>query len=251
MKALITGASSGIGRDIARELSKKGYDLIIVARNVDALNQLKDELKTNVEVIAKDLSIVENCYELYKQVGGNIDILVNNAGYGTFGEFWNTDMDKELGMIDVNVKAVHVLTKLFLQDMEKRNSGHILNVSSIAGFTPGPLMATYYASKAYVLNLSRAIKVELKKKKSKVKISVLCPGPVSTNFNDVANVKFSIKPLSSEYVAKYAVDKMLKGKHIIIPGILTKIMRVLAKIMPTSIVMNVVYKNQTRKKDKS
>ena len=248
MKALVTGASSGIGRDIARELSKKGYDLVLVARNTESLMNLKGELKTNVDIITKDLSSKENCEELYNEVGGNIEILVNNAGFGKFGEFWNTELEKELNLIDVNIKAVHILTKLFLQDMVKRNEGHILNVASVAGFTPGPLMAAYYSSKAYVLNLSRAIKVELKKKESNVKISVLCPGPVRTNFNNIANVKFSIKPLSSEYVAKYTVDKLLKGKHIIIPGTLPKIMRILAKITPTNIVMNVVYKNQTRKK---
>lgn len=249
MKALITGASSGIGRDIARELSKNGYDLVIVARDTDALNKLKDELETNVEVITKDLSSIENCKELYKEVGNDIDILINNAGFGEFGEFWHTDLEKELDLIGVNIKAVHVLTKLFITDMVKRNSGHILNVASMAGFMPGPLMATYYSSKAYVLNLSRAIQKELKMKKSKVQLSVLCPGPVSTNFNNVANVKFSLKPLSSEYVAKYAVNKMLKGKEVIIPGTFTKLLKVLSKLSPTNLGMYFVYKNQTRKKE--
>lgn len=248
MRALITGASSGIGRDIARELSKRGYDLIIVARNVKALNELKDELKTDVKVIQKDLGKVENCKELYEEVKGQVDILINNAGFGDFGEFWDTDLDKELGMIDLNIKAVQVLTKLFLKDMMVKNSGHILNVASIAGFMPGPLMATYYSSKVYIVNLSRAIQKELKEKKSNVKLSVLCPGPVETNFNNVANVNISIKPLSSEYVAKYAVEKMLKNKKVIVPGKLTKVLRVLAKIAPTSVGMHFVYKNQTKKK---
>lgn len=247
MRALITGASSGIGRDIARELSERGYNLIIVARNVEALNKLKDELKTDVKVIPKDLSSVEKCKELYEEVQGQVDILINNAGFGDFGEFWNTDLDKELDMIDLNIKAVQVLTKLFLKDMIEKNSGYILNVASIAGFMPGPLMATYYSSKAYIVNLSRAIQKELKEKKSNVKLSVLCPGPVKTNFNNVANVKFSIKPLSSEYVAKYSVEKMLKNKKVIIPGTFTKILRVLAKISPTSVGMHFVYKNQKRK----
>lgn len=248
MKALVTGASSGIGRDIARELSEKGYDLVIVARNTEALNNLKDELKTNVEVITKDLSILENCKELHEKVGQDIDILINNAGFGDFGEFWNTNLEKELNLIDVNIRAMHILTKLFLQDMVKRKKGYILNVASIAGFMPGPLMATYYASKAYVLNLSRAIQMELKKKKSNVRLSVLCPGPVSTNFNNVANVKFSLKPLSSEYVAKYAVNELLKGKEVIIPGTFTKTLKILSKISPTNLGMRVVYKNQTRKR---
>ena len=248
MRALITGASSGIGRDIARELSKKGYDLIIVARNTEALNKLKEELKTDVRVISKDLSSVENCKELYEEVKGQVDILINNAGFGDFGEFWTTDIDKELGMIDINIKAVQILTKLFLKDMVEKNNGHILNVASIAGFMPGPLMATYYSSKAYILNLSRAIQKELKESKSNVKVSVLCPGPVKTNFNNIANVNFSIKAVSSEYVAKYAVEKMLKNKKVIIPGMTTKILRVLAKIAPTSVGMYFVYKNQKRKK---
>lgn len=247
MRALITGASSGIGRDIARELSKRGYDLIIVARNVEALNKLKAELKTDVKVIQKDLSSVEKCKELYEEVQGQVDILINNAGFGDFGDFWNTNLDKELGMIDLNIKAVQVLTKLFLKEMMEKNSGHILNVASIAGFMPGPLMATYYSSKAYIVNLSRALQKELKEKKSNVKLSVLCPGPVNTNFNNVANVKFSIKPLSSEYVAKYSIEKMLKNKKVIIPGIFTKILRVLSKIAPTSVGMYFVYKNQKRK----
>lgn len=247
MRALVTGASSGIGRDIARELSKKGYDLIIVARNTESLNKLKEELKTDVKVISKDLSSVENCKELYEEVKGQVDVLVNNAGFGDFGEFWTTDIDKELGMIDINIKAVQILTKLFLKDMFEKNNGHILNVASIAGFMPGPLMATYYSSKAYILNLSRAIQKELKESKSNVKVSVLCPGPVKTNFNNIANVNFSIKAVSSEYVARYAVEKMLKNKKVIIPGMTTKILRVLAKIAPTSVGMYFVYKNQKKK----
>lgn len=216
MKALVTGASSGIGRDISRELSKRGYDLVIVARNVDKLQELKKELKTNVEIISMDLSSEKNCKELYEKEK-DIDILVNNAGLGEFGRFTETDMEKELAIIRTNILALHILTKLYLKDMTKRNKGRILNVASIAGFMPGPLMATYYASKAYVVRLSEAIREELNKQNSNVKISLLCPGPVKTNFNNVANVKFEIHALTSEYVAKYAVDKMLKNKFYIIP----------------------------------
>ena len=141
MRALITGASSGIGKDMARYLSKLGYDLIIVARNNEQLEQLKKELETNVEVIAMDLSNKENCYKLHEQVQ-NIDILVNNAGFGEFGEFVETDLEKEISLIQTNITALHILTKLYLKDMVKENKGHILNVASIAGFMPGPLMAT-------------------------------------------------------------------------------------------------------------
>ena len=216
MKALITGASSGIGRDIATELAKRGYDLILVARNIEKLNQVKENILTNcnninIKIIQMDVSIPENCKNLYSQVNDDIDILINNAGFGVFGDFTKTDIDKEIQLINTNITAVHILTKLFLQDMEKKNKGHILNVASIAGFMPGPLMATYYSSKAYVVRLSEAIREELRRKNSNVKLSILCPGPVNTNFNNVADVNFKAKSLSSEYVAKYAINEMLKG----------------------------------------
>ena len=246
MRALITGASSGIGKDMAKYLSKLGYDLVIVARNNEQLEQLKKELETNVEVIAMDLSNKENCYKLHEQVQ-NIDILVNNAGFGEFGEFVETDLEKEISLIQTNITALHILTKLYLKDMVKENKGYILNVASIAGFMPGPLMATYYASKNYVVSLTRAIRKELKKKKSKVKLSLLCPGPVNTNFNNVANVKFKAKGMSSEYVAKYAIDKMLKNKFIIIPGLTIKLTKFLAKITPSNIIEEFCYHIQVAK----
>lgn len=247
MRALITGASSGIGRDMARYLSKLGYDLVIVARNKDELENLKKELQTNVTVMDMDLSQKENCYKLYEQAK-DIDILINNAGFGVFGNFVETDLEKEINLINTNITAVHILTKLYLKDMMKKNNGYILNVASIAGFMPGPLMATYYASKNYIVSLTRAINKELKKKKSNVKISLLCPGPVNTNFNNVANVKFKVRALSSEYVAKYAINNMLKGNLVIIPGILIKIAKILTKIFPTSIVEEVSYHMQVAKR---
>lgn len=247
MRALITGASSGIGRDIARELSKRGYDLIIVARNREKLEELKEDLTTKVEIIAMDLTIDENCKKLYEQAK-DIDILVNNAGLGEFGKFTETDLEKELTIIKTNITASHVLTKLYLQDMIKKDNGRILNVASIAGFMPGPLMATYYASKAYVVRLSEAIREELNKQNSKVKISLLCPGPVKTNFNNVANVKFEIKSLTSEYVAKYAVDKMLKNKFYIVPGFTIKLAKFFSKITPNVILAKCSYHMQKRKR---
>ena len=144
-KALITGASSGIGKDIAYELSKRGYDLVLVARSEDNLKKVKENINTNVEIIPMDISIEENCKRLHDMVQ-NVDILVNNAGFGVFGKFENTDLDREMALIDTNIKAVHILTKLFLKDMVKKDSGYILNVSSIAGHLPGPLMAAYYSS---------------------------------------------------------------------------------------------------------
>ncbi len=246
MRALITGASSGIGRDIARELSKRGYDLVIVARNKEKLEELKKDLTTKVEIIVMDLTIEENCKKLYEQAR-DIDILVNNAGLGEFGKFTETDLEKELTIIKTNIIALHVLTKLYLQDMTKRNSGRILNVASIAGFMPGPLMATYYSSKAYVVRLSEAIREELNKQNSKVKITLLCPGPVKTNFNNVANVKFEIESLTSEYVARYTVDKMLKNKFYIVPGFTIKLAKFFSKLTPTVVLAKCSYYMQKRK----
>lgn len=245
-KALITGASSGIGRDMAKELSARGYDIIIVARSKDKLEELKNELNTNVEVIPMDLSDKENCIELFNRVGF-VDLLINNAGFGIFGKFTQTDLDRELELINTNVVAVHVLTKLFLKEMIKRNTGYILNVSSIAGHLPGPLMDAYYASKSYIYILSTSINEELKKDKLNVKIGTLNPGPVRTNFNNVANVKFSLNSLSSDYVAKYTVDKILKGKVDITPGLDIKFLRFAAKVVPSNIMSKMVYKRQERK----
>ena len=254
MKALITGGSSGIGRDMARILAKLNYNLILVARNEDGLTKIKNELETennkiNITIYPMDLNIKENCYKLYENEK-NIDVLINNAGFGLFGEFAETDLEKEITMINTNITAVQILTKLYLKDMIKKDKGNILNVASIAGFMPGPLMATYYATKNYVVALTRAVRKELKKKKSNVKISLLCPGPVDTNFNKVANVKFKIPGLSSEKVDKYAIDKMQKNKFMILPGTLIKIGKAFSEITPDIIKEEVAYHAQKRKRPK-
>lgn len=223
-----------------------GYDLVIVARRKDLLEELKADLKTEVKIEVLDISNEENCIQLFEE-NRNIDILINNAGFGDFGAFDKTDLHKELSMIDTNVKATHILTKLYLTEMKKKNCGHILNVASIAGFMSGPLMATYYATKNYVVSLSKAINKELQKAGSKVHVSVLCPGPVNTNFNNVANVRFSLKGLSSEYVAKYAIDKMLKNKKVIIPGNMMKLIYLGNKISPSCISLEIAYHSQKRK----
>lgn len=246
MKALVTGASSGIGRDIAKELSKRGYDLILVARNVERLEEVKKQIQTKAEIVSMDISKEENCEKLFQDYK-DIDILVNNAGFGDCGHFEETSLDKDIQMIKTNIIAYHILTKLYLKEMIKNNNGKILNVASIAGFMPGPLMATYYSTKAYIVRLSEAIRTELKKQKSKVRISILCPGPVNTNFNKVADVEFAIKGLSSEYVAKYTVKKFLKGKFYIIPGLSIKFAKIGVKIAPTNLVSKVSYKMQRRK----
>lgn len=194
-----------------------------------------------------DLSLAENCVELYKQVG-DIDILINNAGFGTCGEFIETDLITELNMINTNVCAVHTLTKLFLQDMCKKNSGYILNVASIAGFMPGPHMATYHATKAYVLKLTQSIYEELRKRNSNVKTSALCPGPIKTPFLEKANVEFKTKVMTSTEVANYAIDKMFEGKYMILPGANNKMIRFLSKIVPDKTIGKIVYNMETKRK---
>ena len=249
-KAIVTGASSGIGKDIAIELANKNYDLVLVSRDIDKLKKVKEQINNvQVEIISKDLSIEQNCIDLFEQLKNEkIDILVNNAGFGLFGEFAEAPLEKELSMIKTNIIAMHILTKLFLQKMKRENAGYILNVASIAGFMPGPLMSAYYASKAYVVRLTQAIREELRKEKSNVKVGVLCPGPVDTNFNKVAGVSFSLPALSSKYVAKYTVNKILKNKFYIVPGIQIKAVRLFAKIIPDSIMAKMCYKNQAKKR---
>lgn len=247
MVALITGASSGLGKDFAIKLSKMGYDIVAVARSKEKLEKLKDEINTKLEIEVMDLSDIDNTYKLHKKYEGKIDLLINNAGFGECGNFKKTDLDKELNMIDLNIKSLHILTKLFLQDFIKKDKGQILNVASSAAFQPGPLMATYYATKSYVYNLTMAIYEELTQEQSNVKISVLCPGPVDTEFSKRANVKFKLKELSSDEVTEYTLNKLNKNKLIIIPGTFMKLSVFLNRIAPRKLVLKIVYKIQKRK----
>lgn len=248
MKVLITGASSGIGLDMAKYLAAKKYELILVARDRKKLEELQEKLPTKVTIIVADLSIEQKIKELYVVIKReNIDVLINNAGFGNFGYFTETDINNDLEMINTNIKAVHILTKSILKDMEERNSGYILNVASSAAFQPGPLMSTYYATKSYVYQLTEAINYEEKKKKKNIYVSVLCPGPVNTNFNNVAGVKFGIKPLKSSYVAKYAIDEMFKGKMLIIPGFKMRMTKFFERFLSDKALLRMTYKVQKKK----
>ena len=247
MIALITGASSGLGADFAKELSKKGYDLILVARSKEKLEKIAKELKSNVEIEVMDLSVKENVYKLYSKYKGKVDLLINNAGFGAFGKFVDSDLDNELNMIDLNIVTYHVLTKLFLQDFVKKDKGQILNVASSAAFEPGPLMSTYYATKSYVYNLSMGIYEELRRDKSNVKINILCPGPVDTGFNERAHVKFGVKSLKSKDVVKYTLKCMKKNKLIIIPGFTIKLGVFANRLFSRKFIVKCTYKIQKSK----
>ena len=250
MKALITGASSGIGKDMAIYLSKCGFDLILCGRNKEALEEIQKSLKTKIKIIIIDLSDEKKVKDLYMITHNeNIDVLINNAGFGLFGDYNSCDLKTELKMIDVNIKAVHILTRMFLKDMIKKNKGYILNVASSAGLLRGgPLMSTYYATKGYVVDFTLAISEELRHNKSNVKVGILCPGPVNTNFNNTAGVKFNISSLSSRYVAKYAIDKFLReGKTVIIPGFKVKVGIFLSRFLSIKKLLKITYKIQRKK----
>ena len=249
MKALITGATSGIGKRIAENLNRRGWELILTGRNKDVLEEMQRNMG-RCEIISADLSKKSEIMKVYSFCKDkNVDMLVNNAGFGVFGRFSETDLDRELEMINVNITAVHILMKLFLRDFKERDKGIILNVASSAAYLTGPLMASYCASKSYVLKLSAAVAEELRREGSRVKISVLCPGPVDTEFNSRAGVSFSMKPISADFAAEQGIKAALAGKLIAVPGLIIRLGTIGAKFLPHSLTARLVYGMQERKKD--
>ena len=250
--AVVTGASSGIGREIAKNLADRGYNLVLAARRTERLQELSLTFGTEVEILGIDLSKEENVLSLYDRCKDkDVEILVNNAGFGTFGEFSKTELSKDLDMIALNIEAVHILTKLFLRDFIKKDKGRILNVASAAGFMPsGPLLSTYYATKHYVLTLGQSIAKELKKSGSRVTVSTLCPGPVKTEFDSVAGVEFGAVGMEAKRVADIAVSGMLAGKIKIIPGFFIKAGRIFTKVLPDGVTAAFAYKFQKAKEQK-
>lgn len=247
--ALITGASSGIGEAFAHVFARNGYRLILVARSTGKLEQIAASLRqrnTEVRVLAADLSIFEQVEQLYRQLqqeGRFVDVLVNNAGFGDFGLFTQTDWNKEAMMIDLNVRSLTQLTKLFLPHMVQKGTGRILNVASTAAFQPGPTMAVYYATKAYVLHFSEAIANELEG--TGVQVTCLCPGATESGFQQAAAMEDSrlVKgrklPTSME-VAEYGYDAMVKGKVVAIHGTRNYLMANSVRFAPRSMVRKLV-----------
>lgn len=249
MYALITGASSGIGMEIATLLAKRGYHLIIVARRKERLEELAQKIRHQYQVtvipMSYDLSCKEQCFALFDACKPyNVTVLINSAGYGKVGYFPELPLDVELNMIDTNIASLHILTKLFINHMKK---GRILNIASIAGFQPGPMLTTYSATKAYVLNFSLAVNYELKRHKRNIHISTLCPGPVATEFDKVAGTNFSLKSITAEECAREAVEGLFQKKDLIIPGTQMKFMHLASKFSPYKLLLPIEYLIQTRK----
>ena len=250
--ACITGASSGIGKEFAYQLAEKGFDLILIARNTEALNRVSERINTNVEVIGCDLSSEMQTMELAERLKErNIDMLINNAGFGDVGYFDQTGISKDMNMINVNIRAMHILLKKLLPMFIKKDKGYILNVASSAGMMPGgPYMATYYATKSYVVSMTGALYHELKARGSHVHISALCPGPVDTNFNDVAGVRFSLKGIKASECVGYAIKMMARGKLMIVPTITMKAAVLGTRFVPRKIALNIIAGQQKKKTKK-
>src|SRR5712691_5324578 len=252
--ALITGASFGIGMEFARIFARKGYNLVLVARSADKLRQLASELEkahgTRSLILAVDLTEPgAPAYVLDQTTRADIqvDVLVNNAGFGQYGLFAENDLEDCLRQIQLNVTTLTHLTHLYLPAMIARKSGGILNVASTAAFQPGPLMAVYFATKAYVLHFSEAIANELRG--SGVTVSVLCPGPTATGFAAVSGMEssrlFSVtRPMNSEAVARYGIRAMQHGKRVAIPGVTNKLMAQSIRVSPRRLVTTIVRKLQ-------
>ena len=250
--ALVTGASSGIGYEFARILAQENFNLVIVARNENILNDLKgvleSEYKIAVKVIAKDLSNILSVYEIYEELKKEeiaIDVLVNDAGIGKFGFFYETDWRKEEEMIHINVTALTYFCKLFGKDMVARNRGRILNVASTAAFQPGPLMAVYYATKAYVLSFSAAIANEFQG--TAVTVTTLCPGLTATRFHKSAGTEKSKlvagkKMTSARDVALYGYRAMMKHKTVAVPGWKNRVLALASRFAPRAAVIASVRK---------
>ncbi|MDT8717942.1 SDR family oxidoreductase [Clostridium sp. 19966] len=248
---LITGASSGFGYEFVKLFTKDGFDLILVARNKGRLEEIKKEFSNSkITVIEKDLTKPNSVKELYNEIKEKslkVDVLVNNAGYGLFGEFDKIDIEKQINMINLNIAALTELTYYVVKDMKANKSGKILNVASLAAFFPGPLMAAYYATKAYVLSISQALAEELKG--TGVTVTALCPGPSATNFAKAASAdktKLFANGMSAEVVSKIGYDALMQNKRVVVSGKMNKLGAFFGKRLPQKLVTSLVKKVSLR-----
>ncbi|AZB42150.1 SDR family oxidoreductase [Bacillus sp. FJAT-42376] len=250
---LITGASGGIGMELAKIAAEKGYALILAARNEKKLLELKENLekqyRTAVMVHQADLSKPEEISKMaeeLKQKQIHVSYLVNNAGFGLYGEFLETNLEDELNMIDLNIRSLTHMAKLFLPEMAERKEGGILNIASTAAFQPGPLMAVYYATKAYVLSFTEALENELKG--TNIKVSALCPGPTATGFSERADLGksklFNSGVMRADQVAQIGFNEWMNGKTVIVPGFQNKLLAGSVRFMPRKMVTSVVRRVQ-------
>lgn len=253
--ALITGASGGLGLEFARIFAREGFDLVLVARSEQKLKELADELKskhgTQTIVIGKDLAVPGSPDEVYAEVQQKtitVDVLVNNAGFATYGYFVENDLNKELQMMQLNIVTLTHLTRLFLPGMKQRGYGKILNVASTAAFAPGPLMAVYYASKAYVLSFSEAIAAEMRG--TGVTVTTLCPGPTESGFQQRAAMQDSKLVqgglMSAQTVAQIGYNGLMKGQHMVIPGFMNQVQAFLPRLFPRDMAARMVMNMQQR-----
>ncbi|MBM7705042.1 SDR family NAD(P)-dependent oxidoreductase [Metabacillus iocasae] len=254
--ALITGASGGIGKELAYEFAKDGHHLVLVARSSDKLQLLKKELENEYSIrvmtSSRDLSVAASIEELYDELTEQniqVDYVVNNAGFGLYGEFLTTNMDEELNMIDLNIRTLTHVTKKFLPDMVKRGRGGVLNVASTAAFQPGPLMAVYYATKAYVLSFTEALENELKG--TGVHVTALCPGPTETGFSNRASLEqsklFNSGVMDAKTVAEIGYKGFQSRSTIVIPGLQNKLLSQVVRFLPRKVITSIVRKVQARK----
>ena len=253
---LITGASRGIGAECALEFARNGASAIVIGyhKSEDQALALEATLRdagVNAMALRADVRSARQVAAMFQKANaafGPVHILINNAGFGAFGHFWEVPLETELNMIDLNIRAVHILTKLFLADFRARDNGYILNVASSAGFLAGPLMSTYYATKSYVLRFTEALHEELRRTGSNVKISALCPGHVETGFDQRANVKHSIGGLTSRKVAKIGLNGMFRGDVVILPGLLMKLTYIGEKFLTEPLMLRAAYTAQSKKR---
>jgi hypothetical protein len=252
--ALVTGASSGIGLELARLLAGRKRNLYLVARSADRLNEAADELKgtfgVDVRQVAVDLTLPDAIDRIADAVAADdavIDFLVNNAGVGLLGRFHETRVDEQRDLIRLNVETLVGLTHRFIPQMIKRRTGAVLNVASMAAFTPGPLMASYYASKAFVLSFSESLAAELRE--YGITVTALCPGPVPTGFQSRAGFpqagKTSLPSISAQKVARIGLKGVESGKRVVIPGIMNKVLAAASRVVPRSLSGRAVYRVQS------